>query len=282
MLIRARTIKIKPMNQPQLSFDFAKAQPEIIAERNTGAGLNLRLGEFDGPLDLLLHLIRQERANIFDIPIARIANEYLRYLRLMKEMDIAVAGDFLVMAATLIEIKSKMLLPLDAVLDADENGEIVDPRRELVNRLLEHQKFKSAAQMLWEKTAIEQSIFQRGKIETDDAQPEIAVGMFDLLQTFQKILARRKDEIAIEIAREEMSLEQMLERLRTRIVAQKTIGLSEIFAQAVTRRELILTFLALLELVKAAQIRLRQSEVFGAIVAEAISIVQTSTNSTRS
>ena len=282
MLIRARTIKIKPMNQPQLSFDFAKAQPEIIAERNTGAGLNLRLGEFDGPLDLLLHLIRQERANIFDIPIARIANEYLRYLRLMKEMDIAVAGDFLVMAATLIEIKSKMLLPLDAVLDADENGEIVDPRRELVNRLLEHQKFKSAAQMLWEKTAIEQSIFQRGKIETDDAQPEITVGMFDLLQTFQKILARRKEEIAIEIAREEMSLEQMLERLRTRIVAQKTIGLSEIFAQAVTRRELILTFLAVLELVKAAQIRLRQSEVFGAIVAEAISIVQTSTNSTRS
>ena len=255
------------MEQQQLTFDFAKVQPKII-----GAGhdeeLKLRLGSFAGPLDLLLHLIRQEQANIFDIPIARITNEYLNYLRLMKKMDISVAGDFLVMAATLIEIKSKMLLPREPLLDGDEETE-VDPRRELVHRLLEHQKFKNAAAMLWEQATVEQSVFGRGQIETDNTHSEINVGVFDLLGTFQKILARRREEIMLEIEREEMSLNEMLDELRRRVFAHKSLNLTQFFSQTKTRRELVLAFLAVLELVKAAQIKLVQSEIFGDIIAQA-------------
>src|SRR5689334_5845260 len=186
------------MEQPieQLTFDFYKEQPQIIAERNDEE-LNLKIGEFAGPLDLLLFLIRQEQANIFDIPIAKITGEYLRYIRLMEKLDISVAGDFLVMATTLIEIKSKMLLPRE--VSEEEEEELDDPRQELINRLLEYEKFKSAAQMLWEKTTVEQSIFPRGKIETDENNSEINVGVFDLLNVFQKILSRHKEEVAMEI-----------------------------------------------------------------------------------
>ena len=134
----------------QLSFDFERVQPQIVVA--SGDEIRLRLGEFAGPLDLLLFLIRQEQANIFDIPIARIADEYLKYIRLMKSLDIALAGDFLVMAATLIEIKSKMLLPREPLGESEE--EIEDPRRELVDRLLEYEKFKNAAQMLYERSTV--------------------------------------------------------------------------------------------------------------------------------
>src|SRR4051812_49636938 len=123
---------------PNATLAVAGAMPEIMAS-GSGDELKLVLGEFDGPLDLLLYLIRQEQVDIYDIPVARITDEYLRYLQLMQELDIAVAGDFLVMAATLIEIKSRMLLPRDALADAAAE-ELLDPRSELVNQLLEHQK----------------------------------------------------------------------------------------------------------------------------------------------
>lgn len=251
----------------QLSFDFSRVKPQIIAERYDEE-LKLRLGEFAGPLDLLLHLIKQEQVNIYDIPIARITDEYLRYLRLMKEFDIAVAGDFLVMAASLIEIKSKMLLPRDSFLDGETEEEIDDPRKELVHRLLEHQKFKNAAQMLWEKNTVEQSVFPRGRIETDEANSEVSVGLFDLLTAFQKILARQTEEISLEIERDEMTLMEMLENLQWEILEKKKLSLSEFFSQVKTKRELILAFLAILELVKSAQIRLTQSEIFGDIIAQ--------------
>jgi segregation and condensation protein A len=254
------------MEQQQLTFDFAKVQPQIISA-GYDEELKLRLGEFAGPLDLLLHLIKQEQANIFDIPIAKITNEYLNYLRLMKKMDIAVAGDFLVMAATLIEIKSKMLLPAEPQPSGDDEIEI-DPRRELIHQLLEHQKFKNAAQMLWEQATVEQSVFPRGRLETDQASSEINVGLFDLLGTFQKILARRKQEIALEIEREEMSLTEMLDKLKAIIFARKTLSLKQFFSQIQTKRELVLAFLAVLELVKSAHIKLVQSEIFGDIIAQ--------------
>lgn len=254
------------MEQQQLTFDFAKVQPQIISA-GYDEELKLRLGEFAGPLDLLLHLIKQEQANIFDIPIAKITNEYLNYLRLMKKMDIAVAGDFLVMAATLIEIKSKMLLPAESQPSGDDEIEI-DPRRELIHQLLEHQKFKNAAQMLWEQATVEQSVFPRGRLETDQASSEINVGLFDLLGTFQKILARRKEEIALEIEREEMSLTEMLDKLKGIIFARKTLSLKQFFSQIQTKRELVLAFLAVLELVKSAHIKLVQSEIFGDIIAQ--------------
>ena len=151
------------MSQPEpetYTFDFHKETAEIRAESSDE--LSLKIGEFAGPLDLLLFLIRQEQANIFDIPIARITDEYLRFIRIMKSLDIAVAADFLVMASTLIEIKSKMLLPRDPNAESSEE-EIDDPRQELVDRLIEYEKYKSAAQMLYEKTTLEQAIFARGK-----------------------------------------------------------------------------------------------------------------------
>src|SRR5437764_1792792 len=203
-----------PEQPDQFTFDFHKEKAEIV--RRSGDELSIKMGDFAGPLDLLLYLIRQEQANIFDIPIARITNEYLRFIRLMKSLDIAVAADFLVMASTLIEIKSKMLLPRDPNAEAAAD-EIEDPRQELVDRLLEYEKYKSAAQMLYEKTTLEQAVFARGKIESDDDNAEISATVFDLLTVFQKIVARRADEIQMEIHREEISLADMIKDLKRRI-----------------------------------------------------------------
>ena len=174
----------------QYTFDFHKETAQILGRSDD---LKVKIGDFAGPLDLLLFLIRQEQANIFDIPIARITEKYLEYIRLMKRLDIAVAADFLVMAATLIEIKSKMLLPRDPA--ATEEEEFEDPRQELVDRLLEYEKFKTAAGMLYERTTIEQAIFTRGPIESDDNNAEIDASVFDLLTVFQKIVARHVEEI---------------------------------------------------------------------------------------
>src|SRR5678815_1245947 len=208
-------------NLEQYSFDFNGADPTIVAESRDE--LRITLGEFAGPLDLLLYLIRKEQANIFDIPIAKITNQYVLYIRLMKKLDIAVAADFLVMAATLIEIKSKMLLPREPSEEAGE--EIEDPRQELVDRLLEYEKYKSAAQMLYERTTVEQAVFARGKIESDDENAEVSATVFDLLTVFQKIVARRADEIKLEIVREEISLADMIKDLRRRIFETGEVSL---------------------------------------------------------
>jgi segregation and condensation protein A len=197
----------------QFTFDFQTEHARIVP--GPADEIKLKLGEFAGPLDLLLFLIKQEQANIFDIPIARITDEYLRYIRLMKSLDIALAADFVVMTATLIEIKSKLLLPRDP---AEEDGdEIDDPRKELVDRLLEYEKFKAASQMLYERATVEQAIFPRGRIDSDENNAEINASVFDILTVFQKIVARRKDEIKMEIHREEVSLAEMIRNLKKRI-----------------------------------------------------------------
>ncbi|HRH42061.1 MAG TPA: segregation/condensation protein A, partial [Pyrinomonadaceae bacterium] len=242
------------MEQPpeQLVFDFYKETPHIFAENNDEE-LKLKIGEFAGPLDLLLYLIRQEQANIFEIPIAKITDEYLRVIRLMEKLDISVAGDFLVMAATLIDIKSKMLLPKEIVEENEEDSE--DPLKELVNRLVEYEKFKNAAQMLWEKSTVENSIFPRGKIETDENNSEINVGVFDLLNVFQKILARHKEEITMEIEREEMSLSEMLANLKQQLKLHKTFNVTDFFTNTRSKRELVLAFMAILEIVRTDAIK---------------------------
>jgi segregation and condensation protein A len=257
------------MEEPQqLSFDFDNVQPHIISAARADEAVSLQLGEFAGPLDLLLYLIKQEQANIFDIPIARITDEYLKYIRLMKNFDIAVAGDFLVMATTLIEIKSNMLLPRDPLAEEAEEA-MEDPREALVRQLLEHQKFKSAAQMLWTKSTVEQSIFPRGKIETDENNSEVSASVFDLLSVFQKILSRHKEEVQMEIVREEISLADMLRTMRKEISRSKRLNLNEFFSGLHSKREMVLAFLAVLELVKAATIDLVQETVFGEIWAKA-------------
>jgi segregation and condensation protein A len=241
------------------------AHPEISMERG-GDELKLVLGEFAGPLDLLLYLIRQEQVDIYDIPVARITDEYLRYLRLMQEMDIALASDFLVMAAQLIEIKSRMLLPPDPLAELAEE-EAADPRRDLVERLLEHQKFKAAAQMLWSRATVERAIYTRAPIETDKNNPEVSAGVFDLLKVFQEILARKQQEVLLEIERDELTLAQMLERLRNMIMSAGELNLRQFFERAQSRRELVLAFLSVLEIVRTSEIVLIQRETFGDIVA---------------
>ncbi len=259
------TIPITTNALPTIS--VAGARPEITATVGSDE-LKLTLGEFAGPLDLLLYLIRQEQVSIYDIPVARITDEYLRYLRLMQELDIAIAGDFLVMAATLIEIKSRMLLPREPT-DASVEDENDDPRRELIDQLLEHQKYKAAAQMLWSRATVEQAVFVRGELETDKQNPEVAVGLFDLLKVFQQILARRKEEIMLEIERDEMSMSEMMERLRNMVLSAGEINLIVFFERARSRRELVLAFLSVLELVRATEITLLQRETFGEIIARA-------------
>jgi segregation and condensation protein A len=252
--------------EPEVAMlNVAGARPEITTEHGDGGDeLKLHLGEFAGPLDLLLYLIRQEQVDIYDIPVARITDEYLRYIQVMKQMDITVVSEFLVMAAQLIEIKSRMLLPPDPLALAGEEDQ-EDPRKELIDRLLEHQKFKAAAQMLWSRATVEQGVFTRAPIETDKSNPEVAVGVFDLLRVFQEILARKKQEVLLEIERDEVTMAQMLERLRNMILSAGELNLRQFFERAETRRELVLAFLSVLELVRTTEVRLTQEKTFGDI-----------------
>jgi segregation and condensation protein A len=257
----------KALDQTSTTINVAGATLEIVPDNLTDE-LKIVLGEFEGPLDLLLHLIRQEQVSIYDIPVARITDEYLRYLQVMQEMDIAVAGDFLVMAATLIELKTKMLLPRDPLAPPEEEE---DPRTDLVNQLLEYQKYKAAAQMLWSRATVEQAVFKRAELESDKINPEVSVGVFDLLKVFQEILARHKDEVLLEIEREEISMAEMLERLRNMVMSTGELNLRVFFERARTRRELVLAFLSVLELVRTTEIRLLQRETFGEIIAKVAS-----------
>ncbi|MCM3901086.1 MAG: segregation/condensation protein A [Pyrinomonadaceae bacterium] len=257
---------VEDVNLPA-TLNVAGSRPELVADSNSD-DLKIIMGEFEGPLDLLLHLIRQEQVSIYDIPVARITDEYLRYLQHMQNLDMAVAGDFLVMAATLIELKTKMLLPRDPFAAAEEEA---DPRNELVDQLLEYQKYKAAAQMLWSRATVERAVFKRAELETDKNNPEVVVGVFDLLKVFQEILARHKDEVLLEIEREEISMAEMIERLRNMVMSTGELNLRVFFERARSRRELVLAFLSVLELVRTTEIRLFQRETFGEILARVAS-----------
>ena len=226
----------------------------------------VKLEIFEGPLDLLLYLIKKDEIEIKDIPIAHITKQYLEYLTLMRELDISIAGDFLVMASTLIYIKSKMLLPPAPKVEGEEDL-VEDPRAELIERLLEYQKFKSAAQMLHSRGEIESASFPRGQLETDKNNPEVSATVFDLLRVFREILKRVESEAQMEIQREEVTMAEKLAQINTRLESGEEINVREIFELSRTKRELILTFLAFLELVKEFKIHLTQRELFGDIFA---------------
>lgn len=228
----------------------------------------VRLEVFEGPLDLLLYLIKKDEIDIYDIPIAHITHQYLEYIKLFESLNIEIAGDFLVMAATLIYIKSKMLLPPDPKQEgeADLNE---DPRIELVSQLLEYQKFKAAANMLYEKAEVESACFTRGPLETDKSNPEVTATVVDLLRIFKEILDRAKEVKEIEIQREEMSMSEKLRQIRALLAERSEINVRDVFELAHSKRELILTFLAFLELVKESRIILTQSQLFGDIIARA-------------
>lgn len=229
----------------------------------------VRLEVFEGPLDLLLFLIKKDEIDIRDIPIARITEQYLEYINLMEQLDIALAGDFLVMASTLIYIKSKMLLPPpppDSVLAGDENL-LEDPRLELVEKLLEYQKFKSAAQTLYSRAEIESACYTRGALETDKNNPEVAATVFDLLRVFREMLTRAESAVEMEIHRDEVTMAEKLAQINNLLDEREEVNVRDLFALARTKREMIVTFLTFLELVKARKISLVQREIFGDIFA---------------
>ena len=225
----------------------------------------LRLDSFEGPLDLLLHLIRLNEVDIYDIPIASITDQYIEYLEMMRELDLELASEFLLMAATLMEIKSRMLLP--AGPDEEEMEE--DPRFELIEQILEYKKFKELSGNLGERARTENKVFQRNfkeEIDMETGEPLLEASTFELLQAFKKVLEYAAGESFSEITLEEVSIEEKMEELRSRLKEKSNMLLDEIFeGQAKTKSMLIVTFLALLELIRLKEVAARQKKQFDKI-----------------
>jgi segregation and condensation protein A len=231
--------------------------------------LNFYLEQYEGPLDLLLDLIRKQQINIYDIPIAQITTQYLEYMQKVMALDIEISSDFVYMAATLIHIKSKLLLPRDPELDKIAPEE--DPRQELVDRLLEHERFKNAAEMLQQKRVIEEAVWSNPQIEqflAEDEGPGLAVTIFDLVKTFQGVLDRTKNRPTYEIGKESVTVPEMIDFLRgelSRSRRQEGVSATRLFERQRTRNAMICLFLAILELVKRQAVALTQGEAFGDI-----------------
>jgi segregation and condensation protein A len=222
---------------------------------------------YEGPLVLLLDLIRKQDIDIYDIPIARITEQYLAYVEKIKELDVNVAADFIYMAAVLIHIKSKMLLPRDPSAKPEE---LEDPRTELVNRLLEHEKFKSAAQMLLQKQQIEDAVLTNPSlkefIDAEGTEPEMAADVIDLVKTFQQILERVRTRPIINVNEESVTVGQMIDYLRRRLsLESRPIRLKQLLMRVESRQALVCMFLALLEMVRLQAIQVRQDKLFGEI-----------------
>jgi segregation and condensation protein A len=228
----------------------------------------IRLPEFEGPLDLLLYLIKRDKIDIHDIPIAPITKQYVEYLELMRELNLDVAGEFMVMAATLIHIKSKMLVPVNPT-EAASDEEQVDPREELVQRLLEFQRYKEAAGMLHQKGQIRAASFTRPDSVVplfDDAGEEVfEAGLFDLISAFKELLDRRKTLLAHEVEREKKTVEERMQELLAMLGEGQSVEFLELFAAEETKAAMILTFLALLELIRLKMVKVYQRGLFGPI-----------------
>jgi segregation and condensation protein A len=231
--------------------------------------LNFHLEQYEGPLDLLLDLIRKQQINVYDIPIAKITHQYLSYMQRALELDIELSSDFVYMAATLIHIKSKMLLPRDPELEKISPEE--DPRKELVERLIEHERFKNAAEMLQQKRVVEEAIWSNPQIESfvnEDEGPALAVGLIDLVRTLQLVLERVKSRPIYEIGTDDVSVPDMIRYLKREMDRLRTTtGLSatRLFERQRSKRAMICLFLAILELVKLQAVDLAQGELFGDI-----------------
>jgi len=244
-----------------------ESRPDLNPELNSSdePGLTIRLDAFEGPLDLLLHLIKKEEVDIWNIPIARVTEQYLSYLQLMQDLNINLAGEWLVLAATLIYIKSRMLLPPDPTLpQAEEARE--DPRTELVYQLLEHQKFKNAAQMLHSREEVENAVWHNPPKEVlGEEEDVIAVTLFDLVKAFREVLQRFEAQRAMEVSQEEVTIEQALAEFRQILLVHDKLVFSGFFAQAHSRKHLIALFLALLELMRLHEIWVYQRKAFDEI-----------------
>ena len=228
----------------------------------------VRIGNFEGPLDLLLHLIKKSEINIYDIPIALIAKQYLEYLEAMKDLNLTVAGEFLVMAATLLQIKSKMLLPVDELTEDDEDGP--DPREELVRRLLEYKQFKDAARQLDNQERMWRELYSREhtppvEVESDEAPLE-DISLFDLVDALKGILERNPGNRLLEIIPDNLTVRDRMNAILEALEGQESVTFSSLFESTTHRMVVIVTFLALLELIRLRTARVFQGENFGPIL----------------
>jgi segregation and condensation protein A len=231
--------------------------------------LPVRLAHFEGPLDLLVHLIRKSEVSIYDIPISLITTQYLETIQLMEELNLDVAGEFLVMAATLIHIKSRMLLPRPETAEGVD-GEEEDPRDALVRRLIEHEKYKAAAGLLHERGQLRAAQWRRpdervATIAGEPFEPEVDVDLFSLLTAFQAVLRRAKDQPKVLLPAEQISIEVRIDQLLGRLSEHEACGFEELFADVDDRGGLVVTFLALLEMIRLKLVRVFQAGSFAPI-----------------
>ena len=231
--------------------------------------LNFHLEQYEGPLDLLLDLIRKQQIDIKDIPISTITSQYLAYMEKAREMDIDLGAEFVYMAATLIHIKSKMLLPRDPALE-QEGEDAGDPRQELVDRLLEHERFKNAAEMLQQKRMIEENVWSNPQIKafiSENDDPGLTATLFDLVKAFGAIVERAKTRPVYEVEAADVTVAGMIRYLRNEFLdaGEKPVFILRIFERQRTRRSMIALFLAVLEMVRMQAVVVTQKDLFGEI-----------------
>lgn len=227
----------------------------------------IKLEIFEGPLDLLLYLVKKDHLNIYDIPIAKVTEQYLQYLNLMQLLDLNIAGEFLVMAADLLKIKSKMLLPAEELAQEEQEE---DPREELVKRLLEYEKFKQIAEELREKEISQKEIFKRPKVEIEtekvgDKEVYFEASIFDLINAFSKALKDIPKDVFYEVIKDEFTIEEKIHQLLHNLLVVPSLKLSQIFSQAKNKIDVIVTFLAILELIRMKEAVAFQKDLFGDI-----------------
>jgi segregation and condensation protein A len=225
----------------------------------------IKLVRFEGPLDLLLHLIKRDEIDIYDIPIAHITQQYLTYIELMRSLDLEVAGEFLVMAATLMRIKAKMLLPLPAVGEEEDEG---DPREELVQRLVEYRQFKEAAGTLKTREEERRQLYERGMLPGADEAgplPLAPATLFDLLDALNRVMLRIPEHTAYDIRAEAYDVEEKMSLIARTVAERGSVSFNALMQDCKARAEVIVTFIALLELVKLGQVGVTQAEPFGDI-----------------
>jgi len=236
---------------------------------STSGGYKIHIPMYEGPLDLLLELIKQQKMSIHDIRISEITAQYLDYLHKLEELDVDVSAEFIYMAATLIYIKSKMLLPPDPLASSEEQA--ADPRAELVQRLVEHEKFKNAAQLLYQKQQIEENVWSKpdkSLYQDPRTEGELVVSLVDLVKVFQQVLERRKEVVRIDLQHEQFTVAQMIAQLRAQIIAsmENSVNLIQFFEACPSRHAMIVAFLAVLEMVKLQAVGLVQEKMFGEIL----------------
>lgn len=224
--------------------------------------MKVRLDIFEGPLDLLLYVIKKSHLSIYEIPIAEVTEQYLQFLELMKLLDINVASEYLVTAANLINIKSKMLLPREEEVQELEE----DPREELIKKLIEYEKFKEAADFLREKEVERNKYFKRPAADIENKETYIEASIFDLISAFKTALKEIPKDIFFEVVKDEFTVEEKIHDLLHLLLKKDRLSLNELFSSANSKLEIVVTFLAILELIKLKEIAAIQEDLFGPIM----------------